>query len=101
MPATDQQVQTFVNERIRLRAEAARSLALAYDDDISAIDDIYNALNIQSPSWSDQRADAPPHLLTPNDILAINSFIHDIRDAMKNHSQYPIILKACVRAVQG
>lgn len=96
--ATDQQVQNYVNERVRPHAEVARNLALAYDDDIASIDDVYNALNVQSPTWVDNRTDGPPHLLTPSDVLAINSFMHDIRDAIKNHGQYAIVLKACVRS---
>ena len=95
--ATDAQVQSFVNNRIRPRAEQIRALEILMTDDISSIDDVYNALNQQSPTWSDNRDDAPPHLLTPSDILAINTFLHDIQDAIKNHAQYPIVLKACVR----
>jgi hypothetical protein len=97
MPATDEQVQNFTNTRIRPHAELARALAIAFSDDISAIDDVYNALNVQSPTWEDSREDGPPHLLTPSDVLAINSFLHDIRDAITGHAQYAIVLKACVR----
>jgi hypothetical protein len=99
MAATDTQVQNYVDQRVRPHAELARTLALSYDNDISTIDDIYNALNVGSPTWADNRVDGPPHLLTPSDILAINAFMHDVRDAIKNHAQYPIILKACVRSV--
>ncbi len=97
--ATNQQVQNYVDQRVRPHAENVRALALALDDDISAIDDVYAALNVQSPTWADSRTDAPPHLLAPSDVLAFNVFMHDIRDAIKNHAQYPIVLKACVRAV--
>ncbi len=100
MAATDQQVQNYVDQRIRPHSELARQLALVYDDDIATIDDVYNALNVD-PTWTDVRTDGPPHLLTPSDVLAINSFMHDIRDAIKGHGQYPIVLKACVRAVTG
>lgn len=95
--ATDQQVQKFADERVRPHAEAARNLAVAFDDDIAEIDDVYNALTMQSPTWTDSRTDGPPHLLTPSDVLAFNAFIHDIRDAIKNHPQYAVIEKACVR----
>lgn len=101
MSASNLQVQAFVNERIRPRSEQIRSVFLAMDGDISSIDDIYNALNVGSPTWTDNRTDGPPHLLMPSDVLAINAFLHDIRDAIKNHAQYPIVLKACVRAVTG
>ncbi len=97
--ATDQQVQAFVDRYIRPSAEQSRSLALFLDSGIAVIDDTYNALNGPSPTWTDTRTDFPPHLLSPSDVLAINSFWHDVRDAIKNHAQYPIVLKACVRPV--
>lgn len=101
MPATDAQVQNFVNTRIRPHCELARALALAFADDIASIDDIYAALTQQSPTWTDDRTDGPPHLLTPDDVLAINTFLNDIKTAITTNAQYPIVLKACVRAVQG
>jgi hypothetical protein len=99
MAATNAQVQNYVNERVRPHAELARALALAYDDDIAAIDDVYAALTQATPTWTDARADSPPHLLTPSDVLAINTFMNEIRNAIKNNAQYAIVLKACVRAV--
>jgi hypothetical protein len=102
MPAaTDLQVQHYVDERVRPHAEILRTLSLMYDDDIAAIDDVYEALNVGSPTWDDNRTDGPPHLLLPSDILAINSFMHDIRDAIQEHANYAIVLKACVRPVAG
>lgn len=97
--ATDVQVQNFVSERIRPRVEQIRSTFASIDGDLAAIDDIYEALNVPTPTWKDTRNDGPPHLLTPNDVLAINAFLHDIRDAIKNHAQYPVVLKACVHSV--
>ena len=98
MAATDQQVQAFVDQEVRPHCEQARALALALDFDREVIDDIYNALNVQSPTWSDNRTDGPPHLLTPSDVLAFNSFAEDVRNFIQNHAQYPVVLKACVRA---
>jgi biotin carboxylase len=97
--ATDQQVQRFVSERTRVRAEQIRALVLAMADDISAVDDIYAALNVPTPTWTDTRTDGPPHLLTPSDVLGIHAFVSDIRAAMVAHGQYPVILKACARPV--
>lgn len=99
--ATNQQVQAFVDQRIRPHAELVRSLALEYADDISEIDDIYAALTQPSPTWTDNRTDGPPHLLTPPDVLAINTFMNDIKAAILNDAQYAIVLKACVRQVAG
>ncbi len=98
MAATDTQVQHFVDERIRVRCEQIRNLYNAMLDDIASIDDVYNAL-ASNPTWSDNRTDGPPHLLTPNDVLAVNSFLHDVSDAIANNAQLPIVRKACVRGV--
>jgi hypothetical protein len=98
MPATNQQVQNFVDTRIRPHSELARELTLVFDDDRAVIDDVYENLN-NNPTWTDGRTDGPPHLLTPGDVLAINAFMEDIRLAMANHDSWPIILKACVRGV--
>ena len=101
MPATDQQVQTFVNERIRPRCEAIRSLLIAMEDDIAAIDDVYAALTQQNVTWEDDRTDGPPHLLTPSDVLAINTILNDLKTALRTNAQLPIVLKACVRPVNS
>lgn len=97
--ATDVQVQNWVDTRMRPHSELARALAHILDDDISSIDDVFAALTAPTPTWRDTRSDGPPHLLSTSDVLAFNTFIHDIRDAIKNNAQYPIVLKACVRSV--
>lgn len=100
MPATNAQVQQFANERVRVRSEQIRALLLSMEDDITAIDDVYANLT-STPDWTDQRQDAPPHLLTPSDVLAWNTFINDIKTAMRNNVQLPVVLKACVTGLQG
>lgn len=97
--ANDTQVQNFSDQRVRPHSELARLLVAVLDDDRTAIDDVYAALNVQSPTWADSRSDGPPHLLSPSDVLAYNSFAEDVRTYIKNHSQYPAVLKACVRSV--
>lgn len=97
--ATDQQVQQFVNERVRPRAEQIRALVAAMQDDKSVIDDIYQALNVESPTWTDQRTDGPPHLLTPADVLGYNSFITFAIPNLNTAADYPTIEKACVRPI--
>jgi hypothetical protein len=102
MPAaTDQQVQQFVNERLRPRAEQIRALLLAMEDDKSAIDDVYAALTAQSPTWDDEHDGNPPHLLSVNDVLALNTFWTNLIAAMRDDPQIPIVLKACVRPVNS
>lgn len=101
MAASDQQVQQYVDERVRRRAEQIRALLLAMEDDRSAIDDVYAALTAPSPTWDDERTDGPPHLLTPADVLAWNTFLFDTIAAMRANAQLPVVLKACVRPVGG
>lgn len=110
--ATDLQVQSFVDQRVRPRCEQIRALYLACKADSDAIGDVYAALNVGEPTWSDSRTDGPPHLVTPNDVLAFNTFIVGFikfiegtfssqGDGNTAHGQYPVVLNACVRPVQG
>lgn len=97
MAANDQQVQQFVDQRIRPICEMIRSLELATADTLAEIDDVYNALNVGSPTWSDARNDGPPHLMLPSDVLAMNSMLHDLLTAIQGNGQYAIMRKGCVR----
>jgi hypothetical protein len=97
--ATDAQVQRFVNERTRVRAEQIRALAAALADDIASINDVYAALTQPSPTWIDVRTDGPPRLLAPSDVLGLHAFAVAIHDAIVAHGQYPVVLAACVRPI--
>ncbi len=110
MPATDQQVQTFVNVRFRPFAEAARALYLAAVDHRASIDDVYNAcLPQNNPTWEDNRDDGPPHILSPQDVLAWNAFMANLIMAIEGTpdqntlaqitQNWATILRACVRPV--
>lgn len=101
MPATDQQVQQFVDERIRPRCEQIRALLLAMEDDKAAIDDVYAAVNAPSPTWEDERTDGPPHLLTPANVLAVNAFYDQVIEVMRESAELTAVLSACVRPVGG
>lgn len=109
MPATNEQVQQYVNERVRPRCEQLRALYLSCKDDKATIDDVYANLT-DSPDWTDTRNDAPPHLLTPNDVLAWNAFLTgfisyyegtfaDVTAANAGAAQYPVVVDGCVRPV--
>jgi hypothetical protein len=100
MDANATQVQQFANERVRPHSELARSLVLAFDSDRASIDDVYNSLQAghAQENWADGRTDGPPHLLNGQDILAFNAFAEDVRTFIKNHAQYSVVLKACVRS---
>lgn len=108
MAATVQQVQNFVDQRVRPRCEQIRALYLSCKDDKASFDDVYETVNVDG--WADDRKDGPPHLLTSADVLAWNTFItafislmegdfKDLQEALAAKDQYPIVLKSCVRAV--
>jgi len=99
--ATDQQVQAYVDQRIRVRAEQARAFLAALLDDKAAIDDVYAACNQGSPTWTDNRTDGPPHLLAPADVLSYNAFITALIPNIRDAADYPAVAKACVRPVSG
>lgn len=96
--ATNQTFQRFMDERVRVRAEQVRALVLAMEDDKRLIDDVYEAASAQSPTWTDQRTDGPPHLLTTDDLLAYNTFISNAITNLKGDAQYVVVGKACVRS---
>ncbi len=97
--ATNQQVQTYFDARIRPRVEALRALVAACADDKAAIDDAYAACSQQSPTWTDTRTDGPPHLGSPSDLLAYNEFITAFAAFIAGEGNYPVIAKLCVRPV--
>jgi hypothetical protein len=109
MAATDQQVQQYANERVRVRAEQFRALVNSCRDDKAAIDDVYAACTQQNPTWDDERTDGPPNLLTPQDILAFNAFISlflecidgtaETADVQQLAANWPVFQAACVRPV--
>ncbi len=108
--ATDQQVQTYVNERLRVRAEQFRAINLAMTDDKIAITDVYDACEpAVSATWDDERTDGPPRLLTAQDVLVYNTILalwpkfrdgtataQDVADFAAN---WPTFQTACVRAL--
>lgn len=98
--ATDQQVQTYADTRVRQRCEQIRDLVAQLQDDKAAIDDVYAALTQPEPTWVDQRT-AAPHTLEGSDVLSYNTFITSLIDAITGDTQYPIIKKACVRPILG
>lgn len=107
MPATNLQVQNYVDQRVRPFSEQMRNLYLAAKDHKALIEDIYAALIQETPTWTDSRSDGPPHLLTGSDILSWNTFISmfikfiegtlDNTNKNAGGDQYPIVNKACVR----
>ena len=108
MPATNQQVQTYVDTRLRPRAEQFRALVANCADDATAIGDVFDAV-ANNPTWTDSRQDGPPHLLIPNDVLTYNAIINlfakfiagtaTVSDVQNFAANWPIFQKACVKTV--
>jgi hypothetical protein len=72
--ANDAQMQQFVNERVRVRAEQFRTLVNACRDDKAAMDDVYDRA-VNGAAWNDNRTDGPPSLANSQDVLTFNAFI--------------------------
>lgn len=110
MPATDQQMQTYCDERIRPRAEQCRALVNALRDDKLAIDAAYDRA-ANGAAWSDARTDGPPKLLASADVLTYNTVITLLlkcvdgtatsQDVSDLHSNWAAFQSACVRAISG
>lgn len=96
--ATDAQVQTFTDDRIRPHSERIRNLYNALKDDKVMIDDVYAAWTQQNPTWTDSRTDVP-HVLTNDDGLAWNAFVTGLLDYMENSANFAIVRKACVQKI--
>lgn len=84
--ATDEQVQTFSDERVRTFAELSRLVDLFARDHKAAIDDVYNHCSDaeQAGTWIDDRTDGPPHLVTRADIIEFNTFITQLIAILDN-----------------
>ena len=110
--ATNQQVQNYSDQVVRPLSEALRAVSLACKNWQAQFSDIYANLT-NNPTWTDGRTDGPPHLLTPSDILAINTFVvgmisicggtgnptNDANNMANAIGQWPIVLEACVQPV--
>lgn len=105
MKATDEQVQAWSDQIGRTGAERLRDLGNFLDSVTGdAFESVFLNLTQSNPSstFTDNRsskpgADNPPNLLTPGDLLALNSLFGAVKDAIKTNPNYPIALKACVR----
>ena len=77
--ASDNAVQNWADTRTRVRAEQIRALRIACEDDRAAFDSIYEALTQQNPTWTDNRTDGPPNILTKDDLLAMNAVVDGLQ----------------------
>jgi hypothetical protein len=104
--ATDLQMQMFMDNRVRVRAEQLRAVLAAVRDDKAAIDDEY-ARAAGTNRWTDNRTDGPPHLLVagnsadPDDLLNYNAFATALLEFFDTTQAgaWAILQRACVRGV--
>jgi hypothetical protein len=110
--ATDQQMQSYADSRIRPFAEALRSLLAQAQDDLTAITDEFARAGA-GPIWHDNRLDGPPHLLasgpgaSPDDLTNFNQVLTDFvkfctqlnnTTVSCRSGEVGILMRACVRA---
>lgn len=110
--ATNAQVQNYVDQYVRPISERMRDLQILCAAAKANLNDVYANLTASNPSttWTDGNTSNPPHLLSPSDVLAWNTFITGVLSMFGGDGnagnmngavgQYPIIQQACVRAPQ-
>lgn len=106
--ATNQQMQAFSDQRLRVRAELVRAIVNALRDDQASISDVFARASGANP-WNDARVDGPPKLLASQDVLTFDAFSKlflkcidgtaTLADVANLHSNYLIFLSACVRSL--
>jgi hypothetical protein len=113
--ATNEQMQRYADERMRVRSEQFRNLRISAADDRAAIDDIYQRA-VSNSRWNDARTDGVPHLLQsgnnadPDDMLNFNSFLamfekfmagtfESLGEANSAAANWQVVQDACVRPV--
>ncbi len=109
MPATDAQMQTYADTRLRPRAEQARAFIAALRDDKAAIDDVYDRA-ANGAAWADNRTDGPPNLLASADMLTYNTVATlllkcidgtaTLQDITSLSGNWAAFQTACVRPLQ-
>ena len=96
--ASNQQVQVYSDTTVRPLCEQIRALYLNCKTAKAALNDVYANLT-NSPTWTDGRSDNPPHLATPNDMLAWNAFVSALITMIEGSeaSDFGVIESLCVR----
>lgn len=110
--ATDIQMQAFMDQRVRPRAEQCRLLLSNLQDDNASIADEFSRA-ASGPLWNDARTDGPPHLLasgptsSPDDLSNYNSVMVTLLAVIAGTAtptqissfpgQWAILMRACVR----
>lgn len=105
--ATNAQVQSYCDVRLRPRMEQSRGLIASLRDDVVAIPDVFANVNNAGSTFADSRTDGPPRLLTRQDVLSYNSFAvlllkcidgtATLADIANLNANWLIVQNACVR----
>lgn len=108
MSATDQQMQTYADGRMRKRAEGFRAIVDSARDDKASIEAVFDRA-ANGAAWNDARTDGPPKLLTQQSFLVYNSVITlflkcidgtaTLQDLSDLHGNWPQFQELCVRPV--
>jgi hypothetical protein len=111
--ATNSQMQSYCDTRLRPRMESARDLFERAEDDFSAIGEVFERAE-GSNIWNDARIDGPPTLLAsggaadPDFIEQYNIFLirlnqlkngtfANVGEANQVSALYAVLVDACVR----
>lgn len=108
MAASDEQMQQYCDQRIRVRAEELRASVNSLRDDKASIDEAY-ARASGGAAWADSRTDGPPKLLSGADVLNYNTVITallacidgtaTLQDVTDLHGNWAAFQSTCVRPV--
>jgi hypothetical protein len=98
--ATDQQMQAFADQRIRVRAELFRAIKNGFVDDKASLDAVYDRA-ANGSAWNDSRTDGPPKLLGSNDMLSYNTFISAFNSLMTGSGENDATKAAIVNDIRG
>lgn len=77
MAATNQQVQDFIDSRVRQSCSDILLWILRRQNDAANLDDVYANLS-SSPTWTDARTAGVAHSAVPQDFFAWNTFIQGL-----------------------
>ena len=106
--ATNQQVQNFSDQRVRPACEQLVSLLANLQLILAQMADVNANLTANNPSttWTDSRADFPPHLATPSDLITLGNAVQAFQrvvsgtgtatDSQTIAAAMPVVQSLCV-----
>ena len=105
--ATNQQVQNFSDQRARPACEQFVSLLANLQLILAQMADVNANLTASPPTtWTDSRADFPPHLATPSDLITLGNAVQAFQrvvsgtgtatDSQTIAAAMPVVQSLCV-----